>query len=400
MILRKHYLKQAIPFVDQDLIKIFTGIRRSGKTVLMKQMKDWLLDHGRTPDQVLLLNMESLQVRRKAQDGHLYEEILSYAKAHPQKKLYLFFDEIQDIPEWQLFINSLRVDINCDLYITGSNATLLSNELATCLSGRYIQIPVYPFSLKEAKEFQKQQGTYLSDEKLFQDYLRFGGFPQRFYLPDASSAETYLRDLFEAVVLRDVLSRHKIRDTVSLQRILAFVLDNIGNPFSARKISGMLTSTGIKTTVPTVLNQLQWFQEAFIIESAPRYDIIGKELLTSTEKYYAADLGLRNAIKSSEKLDVSKLYENLVYLEMRTRGYQVRVGKLKNQEIDFICQKGSKKLYIQVAYPLTPQDMDREFGNLKAVQDNYPKYVISSDPLDMSQDGIIHKNILEFLLEP
>lgn len=399
MILRKYYLEQAIPFVDQDLIKIFTGIRRSGKTVLMKQMKDWLLDHGRTPDQVLLLNMESLQVRRKAQDGHLYEEILSYAKAHPQKKLYLFFDEIQDIPEWQLFINSLRVDINCDLYITGSNATLLSNELATCLSGRYIQIPVYPFSLKEAKEFQKQQGTYQSDEKLFQDYLRFGGFPQRFYLPDASSAETYLRDLFEAVVLRDVLSRHKIRDTVSLQRILAFVLDNIGNPFSARKISGMLTSTGIKTTVPTVLNQLQWFQEAFIIEAAPRYDIIGKELLTSTEKYYAADLGLRNAIKSSEKLDVSKLYENLVYLEMRTRGYQVRVGKLKNQEIDFICQKGSKKLYIQVAYLLTPQDMDREFGNLKAVQDNYPKYVISSDPLDMSQDGIIHKNILEFLLE-
>lgn len=399
MILRKHYLEQAIPFVDQDLIKIFTGIRRSGKTVLMKQMKDWLLDHGRTPDQVLLLNMESLQVRRKAQDGHLYEEILSYAKAHPQKKLYLFFDEIQDIPEWQLFINSLRVDINCDLYITGSNATLLSNELATCLSGRYIQIPVYPFSLKEAKEFQKQQGTYQSDEKLFQDYLRFGGFPQRFYLPDASSAEIYLRDLFEAVVLRDVLSRHKIRDTVSLQRILAFVLDNIGNPFSARKISGMLTSTGIKTTVPTVLNQLQWFQEAFIIEAAPRYDIIGKELLTSTEKYYAADLGLRNAIKSSEKLDVSKLYENLVYLEMRTRGYQVRVGKLKNQEIDFICQKGSKKLYIQVAYLLTPQDMDREFGNLKAVQDNYPKYVISSDPLDMSQDGIIHKNILEFLLE-
>lgn len=399
MILRKHYLEQAIPFVDQDLIKIFTGIRRSGKTVLMKQMKDWLLDHGRTPDQVLLLNMESLQVRRKAQDGHLYEEILSYAKAHPQKKLYLFFDEIQDIPEWQLFINSLRVDIDCDLYITGSNATLLSNELATCLSGRYIQIPVYPFSLKEAKEFQKQQGTYQSDEKLFQDYLRFGGFPQRFYLPDASSAETYLRDLFEAVVLRDVLSRHKIRDTVSLQRILAFVLDNIGNPFSARKISGMLTSAGIKTTVPTVLNQLQWFQEAFIIEAAPRYDIIGKELLTSTEKYYAADLGLRNAIKSSEKLDVSKLYENLVYLEMRTRGYQVRVGKLKNQEIDFICQKGSKKLYIQVAYLLTPQDMDREFGNLKAVQDNYPKYVISSDPLDMSQDGIIHKNILEFLLE-
>ena len=398
MILRTHYLEQAIPFVDQDLIKIFTGIRRSGKTVLMKQMRDWLLDHGRHPEQVLLFNMESLQTRRKAQEGRLYDDILSYAKAHPQK-LYLFFDEIQDIPDWQIFINSLRVDIDCDLYITGSNATLLSNELATCLSGRYIQIPVYPFSLKEAREFQKQQGTFQSDEKLFQDYLRFGGFPQRFYLPDAASAETYLRDLFEAVVLRDVLSRHKTRDTVSLQRVLAIVLDNIGNPCSARKISGALTSAGLKTSVPTVLNQLQWFQDAFIIEQASRYDIIGKELLTTTEKYYAADLGLRNAIKSSEKLDISKLYENLIYLEMRTRGYQVRVGKLKDQEIDFICQKGREKLYIQVAYLLTPKDMDREFGNLKAIQDNYPKYVISSDLADMSQDGIIHKNILEFLLE-
>lgn len=398
MILRKQYLDQAIPFVDQDLIKIFTGIRRSGKTVLMKQMRDWLLDHGRHPEQVLLFNMESMQTRRKAQEGKLYDEILSYAKSHSQK-LYLFFDEIQDIPDWQIFINSLRVDIDCDLYITGSNATLLSSELATCLSGRYIQIPVYPFSLKEAKAFQKQQGTYQSDAKLFQEYLRFGGFPQRFYLPDAASVETYLRDLFEAVVLRDVLSRHKVRDAVSLQRILAFVLDNIGNPFSARKISGMLTSAGFKTTAPTVLNQLQWFQEAFIIESAPRYDIIGKELLTSTGKYYTADLGLRNAIKSSEKLDISKLYENLVYLEMRTRGYQVRVGKLNDQEIDFICQKGQEKLYIQVAYLLTPKDMDREFGNLKAIQDNYPKYVISSDLADMSQDGIIHKNILDFLLE-
>ena len=398
MILRTHYLEQAIPFVDQDLIKIFTGIRRSGKTVLMKQMRDWLLDHGRHPEQVLLFNMESLQTRRKAQEGRLYDEILSYAKAHPQK-LYLFFDEIQDIPDWQIFINSLRVDIDCDLYITGSNATLLSNELATCLSGRYIQIPVYPFSLKEAREFQKQQGTFQSDEKLFQDYLRFGGFPQRFYLPDAASAETYLRDLFEAVVLRDVLSRHKTRDTVSLQKVLAFVLDNIGNPCSARKISGALTSAGLKTSVPTVLNQLQWFQDAFIIEQASRYDIIGKELLTTTEKYYAADLGLRNAIKSSERLDISKLYENLIYLEMRTRGYQIRVGKLNDQKIDFICQKGREKLYIQVAYLLTPKDMDREFGNLKAIQDNYPKYVISSDLADMSQDGIIHKNILEFLLE-
>lgn len=398
MILRQSYLDYAIKFVDQDLVKIFTGIRRSGKTVLMKQMRDWLLSHGRRPEQILMFNLESLSVRQKAQQNVLYDEILSYAAHHPGK-LYLFFDEVQEIPQWQLLINSFRVDLDCDIYLTGSNATLLSDELATYLSGRYIRIQVYPFTLKEAKAFQQEQGSFTSNEALFMDYLRFGGFPQRFYLPDAPSTETYLRDLYEAVVLRDIVSRHGVRDTATLQKLLAFVLDNIGNPFSARKISGALTSMGTKTTVPTVLNQLKWFQEAFVIEAAPRYDLIGKSLLSSTEKYYAADLGLRNIVKTSEKLDYSKLYENLVYLEMRSRGYEVRVGKWNNQEIDFICQKGREKQYIQVAYLITEQDHEREFGNLERIPDNYPKYVISGDLPDLSENGIIHKNILQFLLE-
>lgn len=398
MILRQSYLDHAIKFVDQDLVKIFTGIRRSGKTVLMKQMRDWLLSHGRRPEQILMFNLESLPVRQKAQQNVLYDEILSYAAHHPGK-LYLFFDEVQEIPQWQLLINSFRVDLDCDIYLTGSNATLLSDELATYLSGRYIRIQVYPFTLKEAKAFQQEQGSFTSNEALFMDYLRFGGFPQRFYLPDAPSTETYLRDLYEAVVLRDIVSRHGVRDTATLQKLLAFVLDNIGNPFSARKISGALTSMGTKTTVPTVLNQLKWFQEAFVIEAAPRYDLIGKSLLSSTEKYYAADLGLRNIVKTSEKLDYSKLYENLVYLEMRSRGYEVRVGKWKNQEIDFICQKGREKQYIQVAYLITELDHEREFGNLERIPDNYPKYVISGDLPDLSENGVIHKNILQFLLE-
>lgn len=398
MILRQSYLNRAIKFVDQDLVKIFTGIRRSGKTVLMKQMRDWLLSHGRRPEQILMFNLESLPVRQKAQQNLLYDEIVAYATSHPGK-LYLFFDEVQEIPQWQLLINSFRVDLDCDIYLTGSNATLLSDELATYLSGRYIRIQVYPFTLKEAKAFLQERGTFTSNEALFMDYLRFGGFPQRFYLPDAPSTETYLRDLYEAVVLRDIVSRHGVRDTATLQKLLAFVLNNIGNPFSARKISGALTSMGTKTTVPTVLNQLKWFQEAFIIEAAPRYDLIGKSLLSSTEKYYAADLGLRNIMKTSEKLDYSKLYENLVYLEMRSRGYEVRVGKWKDQEIDFICQKGREKLYIQVAYLITEQDHEREFGNLERIPDNYPKYVISGDLPDLSEKGIIHRNILQFLLE-
>lgn len=398
MIIRRRYISKAEKFIDTDLVKVFTGIRRSGKTVILQQMADILRERGVGAEQILMINLESLRYRRMAEEGKLYDFII-HRSEEVGKRLYIMLDEVQEIPEWQILVNSLRVDMDCDLYITGSNAALFSSELATCLSGRYVRIEVYPFTLSEAKEMMKSLGKEVSDEKLFMDYLKYGGFPQRFYLPDEESVETYLRDINEAVVMRDVVSRHSMKNPSVLGRVLSYVLDNVGNPFSARKVSGALTSAGMKISVPSVMNYLEWLKEAFIILPARRYDLIGKEILGTMEKYYAVDLGLRNIAKTSEKVDSSKLYENIVYLEMKSRGYEVEVGKWENREIDFICRKGKEKLYIQVAYLITEADEKREFGNLEAIRDNYPKYVISGDLMDLSRNGIIHKNIIRFLLD-
>lgn len=398
MIIRRRYISRAEKFIDTGLVKVFTGIRRSGKTVILQQMAEVLKNRGVGEEQILMINLESLRYRKMAEEGKLYSFILKRADAI-KKRLYVMLDEVQVVPEWQVIVNSLRVDMDCDLYITGSNAALFSSKLATYLSGRYIRIEVYPFTFSESKEMMKSMGKEVSDERLFMDYLKYGGFPQRFYLPDEESVETYLRDIYEAVVMRDVVSRHSTKNPVLFGRVLSYVLDNVGNPFSARKVSGALTSAGMKVSVPSVLNYLDWLKEAFIILPARRYDLIGKEILGTMEKYYAADLGLRNIAKNSEKVDSSKLYENIVFLEMKSRGYEVEVGKWENREIDFICRKGKEKLYIQVAYLITETDEKREFGNLEEIKDNYPKYVISGDLMDLSRNGIIHKNIIRFLLD-
>ena len=398
MVERKEYLDQLWAWKDEQQIKVVTGIRRCGKSVLLEQYQHRLLAHGVTPDQIISINFENLDY----EDLKDYRKLYQYLKERlcAEKMTYVFLDEIQEVERWQIAINSLRVDFDCDIYLTGSNSKLLSGELATYLSGRYIQIQVFPFSLAEAKQQCIENGTYTSDEKLFADYLKYGGFPQRFFLPDDHSITTYLDDLYEAIIVRDIMLRHNIREQTALRNVLAFLLDNIGNPFSARNISGRMVSEGIKTTTATVLNYVDYFKEAFILLNASRYDIKGKALLSSTEKYYAVDLGLRNVIRKSEKLDSNKLYENIVYLEMRSRGYEVQVGKLDDTEIDFICYRGDEKLYIQVAYLITPADEEREFGNLERLHDNYPKYVISGDLMSLSRNGIIHRNIIDFLLNP
>ena len=218
-------------------------------------------------------------------------------------------------------------------------------------------------------------------------------------MKDEHTKNIYLKDLYDAIVLRDIISRYNLRDHVMLQRLLVFLMDNIGNPFSARSISRTLESNGTKMTVNTIITLIEYMTEAFTLFKVSRYDIKGKNLLTINEKYYAADLGLRNIVKNSEVIDSSKLYENIVFLEMLSRGYEVRVGKLDDKEIDFICYKDRRKIYIQVAYLITEKDIEREFGNLERINDNYPKYVISGDMIDLSRNGIIHRNIIEFLLE-
>lgn len=398
MIIRKQYLEKVKPFIDKDFIKVFVGVRRSGKTVLLKQIKAMLIEQGHLKDNFIEMNFESMKYAHIHTAENLYEYV-SEKIENISGKCYLLLDEIQQVEGWERAINSFRVDFDCDIYITGSNSKLLSGELATLLSGRYIQIKVYPFSLKEAKELMQSIGTYKSDEQLFADYLKYGGFPQRFVLQDEEAIENYLRDIYEAIVIRDIVQRHGVRDIAVLKQVLEFMLDNIGNPYSGRNISGILTSKGLKISVATLLNYVEYFKEAFVIFNASRYDIKGKNLLASTEKYYAVDLGLRNIVKKSEQIDSSKLYENVVYLEMLSRGYEVQVGKWDDQEIDFICYRGNKKLYIQVAYLINDLDREREFGNLEKINDNFPKYVISGDLLDLSQNGIIHKNIIQFLLD-
>lgn len=398
MVIREAYLEKIKPFMNKELIKVLIGVRRSGKTVLLSQIKNLLLEDGVPAENIIQANFESMKFRHIATAEALYDYV-SKATEKVRGKVYIMLDEIQEVKDWQLAVNSFRVDFDCDIYLTGSNSKLLSGELATYLSGRYIQMKVLPFSLTEVREMEIEQGTYTSDEQLFADYLKYGGFPQRCLLKDEHSITTYLHDIYEAIVVRDVVNRHNIKDIAALKNVLAFLLDNIGNPFSARKISGKMTSEGVKIATSTVLNYVEYFKEAFIMMNASRYDIKGKNLLASTEKYYAIDLGLRNIVKKSELIDSNKLYENVVYLEMLHRGYEVYVGKLDDNEIDFICYRGKEKLYIQVAYLITPMDEGREFGNLEKIEDNYPKYVVSGDLLDLSRNGIIHKNIIRFLLD-
>ncbi len=398
MVLRKRYIEKTKPFINQDIIKVFVGVRRSGKTVLLSQIKNILIEDGVSRENFIEINMESMKFSHIRQAEELYEYV-SRKIGQIAGKAYIMLDEIQIVEGWERAINSFRVDFDCDIYITGSNSRLLSGELATFLSGRYIQIKVYPFTLSEVKEYLMEQGTFESDEKLFSDYLKYGGFPQRFVLREEQAIEAYLRDVYEAIVIRDIVERHSVKDISILKRALEFLLDNIGNPFSGRNISGRLTSEGMKISAATLLNYIDFFKEAFVLFSASRYDIKGQNILASTEKYYAVDVGLRNIVKKSELIDSSKLFENVVYLEMLSRGYEVQVGKLNEQEIDFICYKGKEKMYIQVAYLINDHDMDREFGNLEKIEDNYPKYVISGDLIDLSRNGIMHKNIIQFLLQ-
>ena len=398
MIKRQLYLDQIKPLIDVDIIKVLTGIRRSGKTVLLSQIQELLIERGIDKNNIISINLESALNRRLQNSDTLYEYVSLKAK-EASGKIYIFIDEIQDTEHWEKVINSFRVDFECDIYITGSNSKLLSGELATYLAGRYIQIHVYPFTLAETKEYLLSEKLFVSDSRLFADYLKYGGFPQVWQMRDEHTKNIYLKDLYDAIVLRDIVSRYNLRDHVTLQRLLAFLMDNIGNPFSARSISRTLESEGIKIAANTIINLIEYMTEAFALFKVSRYDIKGKNLLTINEKYYAADLGLRNTVKNSEVIDSSKLYENIVFLEMLSRGYEVRVGKLDDKEIDFICYKDRQKLYIQVAYLITDNDTEREFGNLEKINDNYPKYVISGDMIDLSRNGIIHRNIIDFLLE-
>ena len=399
MIKRDSYLSSIIPFIDQDLIKVLIGIRRSGKTILLSQIKEIIVANGVSEENIIEINFESRKYAKLKDPDELYH-FISEKTENVTGKVYLFLDEIQRVKEWHSVIPSFRVDFDCDIYVTGSNSKLLSGDLATHMAGRYVAFHIYPFTLAEIQSFCDINQIPYTKESLFTDYLKYGGMPMRLMLPDEHSIKTYLNDLYESIVINDIVNKNssEIRNDDLLRRILVFLLDNIGNPFSARSICRAINADGRSTSIETVITYVDKLLSGQIISKCGRYDIKGKNLLTTTEKYYAGDIGLRNETRSSEQVDANKLYENIVYLEMLSRGYDVKVGKLDDLEIDFVCYRGKEKLYIQVAYAITPDCVEREFGNLEKIADNYPKYVVSGDLVDLSRNGIIHQNIIDFLL--
>ncbi len=397
MIKRQNYLNQVIPLIDKNIIKVITGVRRCGKTVLLSQIQNYLIEQGISNEQIIYISLESKKNSKYKNGDVLYDYLISTCEKN-NKKSYIFLDEIQMVEKWEEVVSSLLVDLNCDIYITGSNSKLLSGELATLIAGRYIQIKVYPFTLSEAKEISLENNTFTSNEQLFQEYLKYGGLPMRFALQDIS-VEPYLSDTYDGIVTKDIIKRNKIKNTSLLATLLSFLMDNIANPFSANSIVDCLKNNGVKTTVDTVLDYIKCITNAMIIYPVQRYDVKGKKLLSTNEKYYTVDLGLRNVIKNSEQIDLSKLYENIVFLELLYRGYDVKVGKFDDSEIDFVAYKGNEKSYYQVCYALdSDKTIKREFGNLEKIDDNYPKYVISGDIPNFSKNGIIHYNIIDFLL--
>lgn len=399
MIKRELYMSRIRPFMNTDLIKVMTGIRRSGKSVMLELIKAELTEAGVSRTQFISINFEDLRYAGLQTAQALHEEITKRA-AEIDSRVYLFFDEIQEVREWEKCINSLRVSLDCDIYITGSNAKLLSGELATYLGGRYVEFVIYPFSFAEFLELYHQAAPEESIQKCFQKYLLMGGMP---YLANIRYEEEptkqYLHDLFNSVQLKDIVKRNKIRDVDLLERIIAYVMANAGNTFSATSVAKFLKSEQRSVAPETILNYIKFCCDAYLFYQVKREDLQGKQILATNEKYYMADHGIREAVYGGNMRDINLILENVVCLELLRRGYDVTVGKNGDKEIDFVCSKRGEKMYVQVAYLLASEEtIAREFGAYASVRDFFPKYVVSLDEFDMSRDGIKHRNVRDFLL--
>lgn len=399
MIKRELYMNKVRPFMDQQLVKVITGIRRCGKSVMLQLIQEELQHQGVKEDQILALNFEDIANLELTEALKLHESVMARAVENPGLR-YLFFDEIQEVEAWERCVNSLLSKGKFDIYITGSNANLMSGELATYLAGRYIEIHLFPFSFAEFIQLNEQEDGSKSVDEFFDQYLLKGGFPfLKHFSHEPEAASQYLKDLYNSVLIKDVMKRNQFRDVDLLERILLYVIAHVGETFSANAISKYFKSEGRKVAPETVLNQLKGCEDAFLFHRAPRIDLIGKQILQVNEKFYIADHGIRQAVYGNNKRDLQRILENLIYMEMQRRGYTVRVGRVGNQEVDFVCDKAGQRLYLQVSYLLASEEtVEREFGSLLAIKDNFRKYVLSMDRFDFSRQGILHRYIPDFLL--
>lgn len=388
-------------YIDKPFIKVITGLRRSGKSVLLMMLRDELINNGIDENNIIYLNFESFEFSEIDDSNKLY--LFLRSKISNKKQYYILLDEIQEVKFWEKAVNSLRVDFNADIYLTGSNSRLLSSELATYLAGRYIEIPVYTLSFNEYLLFRQEyspdkiEGIYAE----FEHFLRKGGFPA-IHTGNYSDETAYkaIYDIYSSAILRDTVQRYNIRDVELLERVVKYVFDNVGNSFSAKSVADYFKSQNRKIDLNTVYNYLNALEGAFIIYRIPRYDIKGKELLKTNEKYFVGDQSLLYAVMGFKDRLISGVLENIVMLDLKRRGFKVFVGKSNEKEIDFIGEKAEYKIYIQVTYKMTEKStIDREFTPLLDIKDNHPKYVVSMDETWSDNiEGIQHKHIADFLL--
>lgn len=398
MIKREKYLNKLIESKDTEFIKVITGVRRSGKSTLLLMFKEFLLDNGIDNKNIIHMNFESA-IYDEIND---YKDLYNYIKEKLSKgKNYILLDEVQNVKKWEKAINSINIDFNVDIYITGSNAYLLSSELATLLSGRYIEIKMYPLSFKEYLEFNNCDKSNIEDK--FNEYLKYGGLPAITHIKEKTDlVMTYLNDIYNTIVKKDVIERNKIKDIALLENIIKYVVSNIGSPISANKISDYLNSNKIveKSNHQTIENYLKMLENAFIVYKADRSDIKSKSLLKTLGKYYIADSGIRNIILGFRNINEGHLLENIVYLELLRRGYKVNIGKTLDYEVDFVAQNMNEIKYYQVAQTIQDDTVRlREIRSLESIADNYEKTILTMDrSINRDFNGIKVVNIIDFLL--
>lgn len=396
MIKREMYLEKIRNLYDSELIKVITGIRRCGKSVLLMQIMEELKEKGINEDHIIYINFEDYDFIDYTEPKKFNNFIKD--KIKDKNKYYLFFDEIQNVTDFEKVINSFRATMNVSIFITGSNSKLLSGEFATYLTGRTISIKMMPFTYSEFLELKKSKNEEIN-EKTFNEYIEWGGMPLIYNTNNELERKMYLRDLYSAIILKDIVERNKIKDINLLNKIVQFMMENIGGIISSNSIAGYLKNDRVNTTVDTVMNYVGYITSSSIFNKVNRYDIRGKNVMATLEKYYLTDLGLLNLKNSPIEKKIGGRLENIVYNELNARGYEVYIGKTEKGEVDFVIDKFGERIYIQVAdYLSSDEVMKREFGAFDDVKDNYPKYVITMDKINYSKNGIIHLNIEDFLL--
>jgi len=398
MIKREEYLNLLINFRDKRLIKVITGIRRCGKSTLFELFQEYLIADGVSNDQIIYINLEDGEFADIETSKQLYTYVNE--RLQPDKQMYVFLDEVQRVDEFQKAVDSLYVKKNCDVYITGSNAFLLSGELATLLAGRYVEIKMLPLSFKE---YVSAFPSGSNIDRLYADYLQNSSFPYALELPNARDRRLYLQGIYDTIVLKDIVARRRFPDVAMLQSVVRFMFHNIGNLNSTKKIADTMTSAGRKISVHTVESYLTALTESFIFYKVSRYDIKGKQYLKTGDKYYAADIGLRYALLGTTNADMGHILENIVFLELMRRGYEIYIGKVEQAEVDFVAIGEDGVIYYQVAYTTIDADgrtLARELAPLEAINDHNPKYLLTMDYApSTSHNGIKQLNVLDWLLK-